>query len=99
MTDTASRGPVQIEAATNIDGEPLLCWQWDDAAPGPSNPHDADALDRLGSASALNRNITASPAVTPGAAITLQPANGKPVCPPKANANPDLRARAREEAK
>jgi len=95
MTDTASRGPVQIEGLTNIDGEPLLCWQWDDAAPAPTNPHDPDALDPRGSASAINRNITGVAAVTPGASITRQPAAGKPGMLTKANAN-RVFSRARE---
>jgi len=61
MTDTAPRGPVQIEGHTNIDGEPLFGWHWSEPHGGPHEPEGLP--DPCVSRTTLNRNIDGLPAV------------------------------------
>lgn len=67
MTDTAPRGPVQIEGLTNIDGEPLFGWQWGDGHGGGHDRSPPFDGNRWGSCTTLNRNIGDPSTVTPEA--------------------------------
>jgi len=83
--------PVLIEEEMLHDGEPVFAMAW-----GQTEPHGLPDRNRWGPSRTINRNIAGLSTVTPGAAITSQPADAGPAGFPSEIANPvSSRTRAR----